>query len=121
MQILKLPLHYTERELYINITLYSEMIQGLEEWLSKMILSQWGELGHSLRRMSLREREVMVLGVKDPPASAGDGRGTGSVPGSGRSLGGGHGNPLQYFAWRIPWTEEPGGLWSTGLQRIGHD
>ena len=32
-----------------------------------MILSQWGELGHSLRRMSLREREVMVLGVKDPP------------------------------------------------------
>ena len=25
------------------------------------------------------------------------------------------------FAWRIPWTEEPGGLWSTGLQRVGHD
>ena len=25
------------------------------------------------------------------------------------------------LAWRIPWTEEPGGLQSTGLQRIGHD
>ena len=25
------------------------------------------------------------------------------------------------FAWRIPWTEEPGGLQSTGLQRVGHD
>ena len=23
--------------------------------------------------------------------------------------------------WRIPWTEEPGGLASTGLQRVGHD
>ena len=23
------------------------------------------------------------------------------------------------LAWRIPWTEEPGGLWSTGLQRVG--
>ena len=24
-------------------------------------------------------------------------------------------------AWRIPWTEEPGGLQSMGLQRVGHD
>ena len=25
------------------------------------------------------------------------------------------------LAWRIPWTEEPGGLQSTGLQRVGHN
>ena len=25
------------------------------------------------------------------------------------------------FAWRIPWTEELGGLQSMGLQRVGHD
>ena len=25
------------------------------------------------------------------------------------------------LAWRIPWTEEPGGLWSIGSQRVGHD
>ena len=25
------------------------------------------------------------------------------------------------LAWRIPWTEEPSGLQSTGLQRVGHD
>ena len=25
------------------------------------------------------------------------------------------------LAWRIPWTEEPGGLQCVGLQRIGHD
>ena len=25
------------------------------------------------------------------------------------------------LTWRIPWTEEPGGLWSMGSQRVGHD
>ena len=25
------------------------------------------------------------------------------------------------LAWRTPWTEEPGGLQSTGLQRVGHN
>ena len=24
------------------------------------------------------------------------------------------------FAWRIPWMQEPGGLWSVGLQRVGY-
>ena len=26
-----------------------------------------------------------------------------------------------FLAWRIPWTEEPGGLLSTGWQRVSHD
>ena len=34
--------------------------------------------------------------VKNPPANAGDTGDTGSIPGSGRSSAGGHGNPLQY-------------------------
>ena len=25
------------------------------------------------------------------------------------------------LAWKVPWTEEPGGLQSQGLQRVGHD
>ena len=25
------------------------------------------------------------------------------------------------LAWKIPWTQEPGGLQSTGLQRVGHN
>ena len=25
------------------------------------------------------------------------------------------------LAWKIPWTEEPGGIQSMGLQRVGHD
>ena len=27
----------------------------------------------------------------------------------------------KFLAWRIPWTEEPGGLQSMGLYRVGHD
>ena len=34
--------------------------------------------------------------VKNPPANAGDARDAGSIPGLGRSFGGGNGNPLQY-------------------------
>ena len=63
----------------------------------------------------------VVLVVKNPLANAGDIRDTGSIPGSGRSPGGRHGNPLQFLAWRIPWTEEPGRLQSIGSQRVRHD
>ena len=28
---------------------------------------------------------------------------------------------LSILAWKIPWTEEPGGLQSIGLQRVGYD
>ena len=38
----------------------------------------------------------MALVVKSMSAKAGDIRDVGSIPGLGRSLGGGHGNPLQY-------------------------
>ena len=44
----------------------------------------------------------------------------GSIPGLGRSPGGGHGNPLQH-SWRLPWTEEPDGLQYIGSPRLGHD
>ena len=68
--------------------------------------------------------------VKNPPADAGY---AGSIPGLGRSPGGGHGTHPSILAWRIPWTEEPGGLQSTGrkessatehgrgLQSTGHE
>ena len=46
----------------------------------------------------------------------------GSIPELGKSPGGGQGKPLQYsFIGESPWTEEPGGLQSMGLQRVGHD
>ena len=52
------------------------------------------------------------------PCTVGD---LGSIPGLGRSPGGGNGNPLQYSYLEIAWTEEPGGLQSMWLQRVGHD
>ena len=44
----------------------------------------------------------MVLVVKNPPANRGDIRHMGSIPGSGRSPGGGNGNPLQYSCLENP-------------------
>ena len=56
--------------------------------------------------------------IKNLPVNAGDIRDAGSIPGSGRSLGGGRGNPLHYYCLE---TEEPGGLQSIELHRVGHD
>ena len=53
---------------------------------------------------------------KEPPAKAANGRYVGSIPGWGGAPGGEHGIPLHIPAWRIPWTEEPGGLWVIGSQ-----
>ena len=59
--------------------------------------------------------------VKNSPANAGDLRDVGLIPGSGRSLGGGKATRSSLLAWEIPWTEETGGPWSTGSQRVGHN
>ena len=57
--------------------------------------------------------------VKNPSANTRVIRDTGSTPGSGRSPGGRHGNPLQYSYLEIPWTEEPGRPQSMGSQESG--
>jgi len=54
--------------------------------------------------------------VKNPPANAGD---VDSIPGLGRSPGGGPGNPL--LAWRIPWTEKLRVYHPRGKKRVRHD
>ena len=55
-------------------------------------------------------------GGSDGKESACNAEDLSSIPGSGTSPGERNGYPLQYFAWKIPWTEEPGGLQSMGLQ-----
>ena len=50
----------------------------------------------------LQELQVESLGQKDP-------------------LEEGMATHSSIFAWRISWTEKPEGLWSMGLQRVGHD
>ena len=57
---------------------------------------------------------------KNPPANVGDIRDAGSIPGSGRSPGGGHGNPLQYSCLENP-IEELDKLQSIGSQGVRHD
>ena len=56
--------------------------------------------------------------VKNSPANAGD---RGLIPGSGRSPEDRMATHSSVLAWRIPWTEEPGGLQSMGSQRVGHN
>ena len=77
----------------------------IEDLLFRLtVISKWGSHGGSV--------------IKNPPANVGD---SVSIPGSGRSPGGGNGNPLQTSCWKIPWTEELGVLEFMGLQRVGHD
>ena len=53
---------------------------------------------------------------KEPTCQCSRPKDVSSIPGWGRSSGEGNGNPLQFLAWRIPWTEEPGRLQSMGSQ-----
>ena len=57
-------------------------------------------------------------GSKEFACNVGD---LGSIPGLGNFPGGGHGNPLQFLPGEAPWTEEPDGLQSMGLRRVGHN
>ena len=56
--------------------------------------------------------------VKNLPANAGN---TGLISGSGRSLEEEMATHSSILDWSIPWSEEPGGLQSMGLQRVRHD
>ena len=63
----------------------------------------------------------VALLVKNPPADAGDKRDLGLIPGSGRSPGGGHYNPLQYSCQENP-TDK--GAWQASVHRspkVRHD
>ena len=55
-----------------------------------------------LPKQKMQEMWVQSLGQEDP-------------------LEEGMGTHSSILAWKILWTEEPGGLWSIGSQRVGHD
>ena len=73
-------------------------------------------LGGVARRAS---RVVQV--VENLPASAGDTRDVGSFLGWKDPLEEERATHSSILAWKIPWTEEPGGLQSVRLQRVRHD
>ena len=58
--------------------------------------------------------------VKNSPASKGDAEDTSLIPGLGRSLGRGKATHSSILVWKIPPTEELGGLESMGSQRARH-
>ena len=59
--------------------------------------------------------------VKNPLANAGDIRDAGSIVGGEDPREEEIAIHSSILAWRIPWTEEPGGLQSMGSQRVRHD
>ena len=59
--------------------------------------------------------------VKNLPANAADIRDPGPVPGLGSPLEKEMATHSHILAWRILWTEEPGGLQSIVSQRVGHE
>ena len=69
-----------------------------------------------LKRLGSCSRASQVmLAVKNPPASAGGGRDTGLTPGSGRSPGGGHSNPLLYSCLESPMNT---GAWRAAVHGV---
>ena len=81
--------------------------------LKKVELSSHENTWENLKCILLSERRASLLAqrVKNPLASEGDRRDMGSVPGSGRSPGGGHGNLLKYACLENPMNR--GAWWTT--------
>ena len=84
------------------------MIDSLAQnlrWLYNLSLKERGAslVAQQLKRLpTMRETWVRSLGWEDPLEKE-------------------MATHSSILAWRIPWTEEPGGLQSTGSQRVGHD
>ena len=76
-------------------------IRGQKELVSGKKVTGWTSQG--------------VLMVKNPPTKAGDLTDIDSIPGSGRSPGGGHSNPLQYSSLENPMDR---GAWQATVHRV---
>ena len=78
--------------------------------------SEWGYLVIDDLCMIMGASQVALV-VKYLPANAGDVRDMGSFPGSRRSPGGGHSNPLQYFCLENPMDRA---AWQATVHEVGH-
>ena len=86
----------------------------LPDWIKKTCFGN-GMLTRVVKKESLRPW-MGFLGGSDGKESACNAGDLGSIPGLGRSPGEGMATHFSIVAWRIPWTEEPGGLQCMGLQ-----
>ena len=92
LQVFKLNVTFFKKVCLTSLTMFPLLLPNFLEYFASFALSQCF-LGGSV--------------VKNPPAAAGDARDACSIPGCGRSLGGGNGTPVQYSLLN---TEEPGSL-----------
>ena len=98
--------------------LIKQLIQRSKSYWS-LLPNHLGDLNKNFKCLwDFMRKSLVVEMVKNPPAMQKTWVG---------SLGwedppwGGNGNPLKYPCLESPWIEEPGGLQSTGSQRVGHD
>ena len=70
---------------------------------------------YSENHSSVNRASQVALVVKNPPANVGDPREVGLTPGSRKSPGGGHGNPLQYSCLENPMER---GAWRATVHRV---
>ena len=105
--------------MYTSLGELPELVMDREVWLAATVgvsksrtrLSDWTELSWALpgctsgKEPACQSRshktQVQYLGQESPEEW--------------------HGNLLQYFTWRYPWTEETDRLWTIGSQRVGHN
>ena len=91
---------------------------------NSMDRGSWWATGHGVANIRTQlskhthRASLVASAVKNPPDNAGDIRAEGSIPGLGRSPGGGHDNALQYSCLGNPM--EYGGLQAIVSQRVGH-
>ena len=109
-------------ECFVKKNSLGELRLGLGQ-LSRPPLGEWTEAGIEEALlfwfwMGAHQASLVAQMVKKLTANAGD---PGLILGSGRSLEKEMATHSSILAWRIPWTEEPGGLRSMVLQKVRHD
>ena len=103
---------------WVAITFSRGSTQPRDRTLASCIASKFFTVRGTREASNTHKGGSKKIKKKNLPDNAGD---VGSIPGSGKSPGGGNGNPLQYSCWEIPRTEEPGRLQFMRSQRVGHD
>ena len=119
----------------MSLSQLQELVMNREAWRatvhavakSRTRLSDWTELNWTEECTKLFTQlciciraSPMAQRVKNWPAMLETGD-TGWIPGSGKIPWRRKWQPSSILAWKVPWTEEPGGLQSVGSQKVRHD